>query len=1060
MKKTSALQSAFFNPRILLAFALCSIGLLIALTGFGVFTSASALAQDPSSNEASDKQQQVTGMISGISERNDVLPSLRGVPPWPVGAKGMEREANLNPKIGHDHLDVPDPVVQNAHASMLARLTPLIPAPIRNFDGIPFPGVGCNCAPPDTDGEVGATQYVQMVNEAYQVFNKDTGASVLGPLGIQAVWTGFGGVCETGGSGDPVVLYDQLANRWLISQFAGSPPRTECIAVSQTSDATGAWNRYAFVLNTVNFYDYPKLGVWPDGYYMSMNIFNSAGSAFLGTQAWAFDRAAMLAGTPATFVTPGITAGGAANEAFLPADLDGSILPTAGAPATFVETPGSGNGNVYRTWHFDVDFVTPANSTFTVFANPVAAVYTALCPTTRACVPQLGGTGTNSLDAIADRLMFRLAYRKFGDGHEAVVGNFTVSSGGVAGIRWFELRNVTAGPVTVFQESTYQPDTVWRWMGSAAMDNAGNLAIGFSASDATINPQIRYAGRLVSDPLNTLAQGEATLHAGTGSQTGTGNRWGDYSALSIDPVDDQTFWYTQEYYATTGSFAWRTRIGAFKFSSVPANLIIAGGSSIVSAGGNGVLDPGETVTVSLGLVNAGGPGVICTTAATTGTLQATGGVTSPSGPQNYGALCSGSPAVFRNFTFTVDPALPCGNNVVASLAVVDGATNYGTITFTFPTGTPTVVPVQNFDSVTAPALPAGWTTTFSGSGTAATTVTTFPDTAPNAAFTSEAGTVGLSELTSPPIAITSGGTKLSFRNEFNTEVNFDGKVLEISIPGVAGGAFQDIIAAGGTFSSGGYNSTMPTTFMNPLPNRAAWSGLSGGTAAAPAYITTVVALPPSATGQNVQFKWRQGSDATVVPATNPGSRIDTLILNSTTCAGAAPVPSSAVSRKTHGGSGPFDITLPLVPIGGAVGIEDRTGLVANAHQMVVTFPGAVTLSGVSVTSGTGSATFSGGGTAVITIDLTGVTNAQRIAVTLANVNNGSATGNVVVPMGVLSGDTNGNGSVNAGDVGQTKAQSGAVVGAGNFRTDVNSNGSINAGDVGLVKSRSGTALPP
>ena len=165
-------------------------------------------------------------------------------------------------------------------------------------------------------------------------------------------------------------------------------------------------------------------------------------------------------------------------------------------------------------------------------------------------MPQLGPQSSN-LDAIGDRLMFRLAYRKFADGHEAVVGNYTVSAGGVAGVRWFELRAVTTAPV-VFQESTYQPDTTWRWMGSAAMDFTGNMAVGFSASDATINPQIRYAGRLATDPVNTLAQGEAHLFDGTGSQSGTGNRWGDYSAMTVDPVDDCTFWYTQEYFATNG----------------------------------------------------------------------------------------------------------------------------------------------------------------------------------------------------------------------------------------------------------------------------------------------------------------------------------------------------------------------------------------------------------------------------------------------------------------------------------------------------------------------------
>ena len=174
----------------------------------------------------------------------------------------------------------------------------------------------------------------------------------------------------------------------------------------------------------------------------------------------------------------------------------------------------------------------------------------------------------------------------------------------------------------------------------------------------------------------------------------------------------------------------------------------------------------------------------------------------------------------------------------------------------------------------------------------------------------------------------------------------------------------------------------------------------------------------------------------------------------------APVPSSAVSRKVHGAAGTFDINLPLVPIGGAVGIEDRTGAVAGAHQEVITFATPVTLSGVAVTSGTGSATFSGSGTAVITVNLTGVTNAQRLGVTLMNVNNGTTTGDVLIPMGVLSGDTNANGAVNAGDAAQTKGQSGLPVGAGNFREDVNSNGAINAGDVAIVKGKAGTSLPP
>ena len=501
-------------------------------------------------------QDQKSNVVVGASVHNDTSPPLREMKQLPLDQR-QEGEANENPKLLNHHIDSADPVVQGASALMaFAGLS--MPSPLLNFDGVAFPGVACNCAPPDTNGEVGATQYVQIVNEGFQIFNKTTGASLLGPSGITTLWSGFGGVCQTNGFGDPVVLYDQIANRWVITQFAGvGVPTDECIAVSTTSDATGSYNRYAFHLGS-NFFDYPHLSVWPDAYYMSMNVFNSGGTAFLGPQPFAFDRAKMLAGLPATFITTGIT-GGPTEDAYLPADLDGSILPPAGAPNSFVEFPGT---NVYKLWHFHVDFTTPANSTFTLFASPAAAGFTVLCGATRDCVPQ-GGV-PDRVDAIADRLMFRLAYRNFGD-HEAVVGNYTVSSGGVAGIRWFELRNVTAGPVTKFQESTYQPDTTWRWMGSAAMDQQGNIALGYSASSASISPQIRYAGRLFTDPLNTLTQAEATLFSGAGSQTGGLNRWGDYSDMTVDPVDDCTFWYTQEYIPANGSFNWRTRIGSFKF---------------------------------------------------------------------------------------------------------------------------------------------------------------------------------------------------------------------------------------------------------------------------------------------------------------------------------------------------------------------------------------------------------------------------------------------------------------------------------------------------------------
>ena len=563
MKKKSTSQSAFFNTRVLLASVFCSAGALIALFGSGAFSNASA--QAISAPEPKAQQFGQTTVIHAL--HSDLSRPLREQPLiWPP--LEVEHEANLNPKIPHQHQDGPDPVIQSSFWQRMINM-PAVPAPLLTWNGIPYPGVGCNCAPPDTDGEVGKSQYVQMVNEGFQVFDKVTGTSVFGPVAITSVWSGFGGACQNGGSGDPIVVYDQLSDRWIISQFAvpsgASVPQDECIAVSQTGDATGAWYRYDFHL-TSNFLDYPKLGVWPDGYYMSANVFNTSGTAFLGPQPFVFDRVKMLVGDPsATSQTRGII-GGSSEESFLPADVDGIVPPPVGDPNHFVAFP-QGSPLIYKVWAYHVDFTTPANSTFTLEASVPAASFTALCSTTRNCVPQLGSSA--NLDAIADRMMFRNAYRRFSDGHESLLDNYTVSANSVAGIRWIELRRTQPGNWGVFQQSTYQPDTTWRWMGSIASDNQGNIALGFSASSSSINPQVRYAGRLTTDPLNTLS-GEQHLFDGTGSQTGTSNRWGDYSDITVDPVDDCTFYYTNEYYATTGSFNWRTRIGYFRFTGCTA----------------------------------------------------------------------------------------------------------------------------------------------------------------------------------------------------------------------------------------------------------------------------------------------------------------------------------------------------------------------------------------------------------------------------------------------------------------------------------------------------------
>ena len=537
-----------------------------------------------------------SGMQVVRSSRNDTSSPLRSLPPQPVGPAVPHAVNPISRPSGGAHEDRLDRVRQRSRSPLL------MPAPILNFDGISFAQTD-GSEPPDTNGEVGATQYVQSVNASFEVFNKQTGASEFGPVGIGTLWDGFGGVCENNSEGDPVVLYDQLADRWLVSQFGGEEEvmTDECIAVSTGPDAAGSYHRYDFHLGS-EYYDYPKLAVWPDAYYMSTNVEDA-------DQPFAFDRAKMLAGEAADFVTPGPKSEPALD---LPADLDGSTLPPAGAPETFTAWPASGH---YDLYHFHVDWSSPSSSTFTHFAEPEAAGFSELCPgETFDCVPQKGTS--QRVDALANfrTLMFRAAYRNFGD-HESLVFNYTVKSGEVAAVRWVELRGINSGTPFVYQESTYQPDSTWRWLGSSAMDSAGDMAIGFSASSSSIYPEIRYAGRLAGDPLNTLTQGERTLIAGGGSNT-EGNRWGDYSDMTVDPVDDCTFWYTNEYYATSGH-EWHTRIGSFRFPScVRRSLAVArtgAGAGTVTSSPAGI-DCGSICEAQF----AGGKTVTLTAAAASG----------------------------------------------------------------------------------------------------------------------------------------------------------------------------------------------------------------------------------------------------------------------------------------------------------------------------------------------------------------------------------------------------------------------------------------------------------
>lgn len=333
--------------------------------------------------------------------------------------------------------------------------------------------------------------------------------------------------------------------------FAGDPLAPPA---DQTSDATGAYNVYAFGYGTVQFIDYPKLGVWNNAYLITYNIFNN-GQTFAGPKLCAFDRTSMLAGSPATQICFQLSTsfGGV-----LPSDIDGTTAPPAASQGFFMDF----GTNDLEFWQLSNVNFTAGTATLTGPTTIPVAAFSPACNGGGTCIPQSGTT--QQLDSLADRLMYRLAYRNFGD-HEALVVNHTITSGSSTGIRWYEIRTPATTP-TLFQQGTFAPDANFRWMGSAAMDHAGNIAIGYSVSSSTLNPGIRFTGRSASDPLGTLSS-ELTIQDGTGSQNGGLTRWGDYSALSVDPVDDCTMWYTTEYLKASGSFNWSTRMGNFKFTS-------------------------------------------------------------------------------------------------------------------------------------------------------------------------------------------------------------------------------------------------------------------------------------------------------------------------------------------------------------------------------------------------------------------------------------------------------------------------------------------------------------
>ena len=548
----------------------------------------------------------------------DVSPPLHGLAfqaplrkaPLAPSQEPVEIRPERGPEVkdqGHSG----DGALQGTERRRLAKTATLAtPAPLLTFEGVSnqdnFNLFGFRVNPPDPVGDVGPNHYVEMVNLAFAVYDKQ-GNLLLGPVDTGTLWAGFAVPDCTDPSGDPIVLYDQLEDRWLLTQFTTRGPRYyDCVAISVTGDPTGAYYRYAFVTQPdpdlaggTFFPDYPKYGVWTNSYVMTTRDFGEVDE--YGISVYALEKNKMLAGNPKAravqfFLDSSVVPLNLIGDGLLPADIDGTRRPQDHVPAPIVGTqddnaPYGATFDALNIWELSVKWNATPDASLTLATQLPVASFDSIfpCGPSRGCIPQPGITNPDQFVDILSyrqRPTHRLAYRNFGT-YEALVTNQSVEAApGLAGVRWYEIRRTgakpnVAGAYSVFQQGTFAPgDGVHRWMGSAAMDWQGNIALGYSVSNGVdVYPGIRYTGRLNGDALGQMTVGEGVIINGSGVQTTTNSRWGDYTSLNVDPTDDCTFWYVNEYYAISGlplplpppplpfpgtTAPWQTRIGSFK----------------------------------------------------------------------------------------------------------------------------------------------------------------------------------------------------------------------------------------------------------------------------------------------------------------------------------------------------------------------------------------------------------------------------------------------------------------------------------------------------------------
>lgn len=524
----------------------------------------------------------------------DVSPTLREMAAHRTPPNvSLEEEENARDERGRTVTDQGfsgDKAIQNTPLPG----NPAIPGTLTNFEGMSnednFAIFGGRVNPPDPVGEVGPNNYVEMVNVVFGIYDKQ-GHLILGPVDTGTLWSNFAVPDCQDPSGDPVVLYDQFVDRWLLTQFTTSglddptKPFWNCVAISTSGDPTGSYYRYAFQTGHFQYFpDYPKYAVWTDSYVLTTREFGPTVEYGIGV--YALEKNKMVNGDPKARAVsffldgndPGILP--LVGDGLLPADVDGKQKPfrDTAIPIVGTQDDGAGYGATFdalNIWDLLIKWRAAPTASLTFKAQLPVAAFDSIFPcnpTARDCLPQPGVNNPNQyLDILSyrQRPTYRLAYRNFMD-YETLVTNQSVEARpGVAGVRWYEIRR-TNGTYSLYQQGTFAPnDGVHRWMGSVAQDKQGNIAVGYSVvNGVNVYPGIRYTGRLAGDPLGQMTLGEGVIINGSGVQTATNSRWGDYTAMTVDPVDDCTFWYVNEYYRVSGTSAdprpWKTRIASFK----------------------------------------------------------------------------------------------------------------------------------------------------------------------------------------------------------------------------------------------------------------------------------------------------------------------------------------------------------------------------------------------------------------------------------------------------------------------------------------------------------------